>query len=913
MLCALALLSGCGGGGSDKTDSPSAAESVTKVIGSPGAGPSINMTFPSDGYVATGVEGTQGDATIRAQITYTGVDQFWLKIDEQIGLIRSGEGAFYSATDFIAQARLRSDLPAGDYETQLIFHACKDEACTEEIPGSPVKQRLVYTVLPNLKVQPSVKLSRQGREPAPSITLPVTVPPAAGGLTATVTTLQSQAFDIRLDGNQLVVNTQQVRAGQYDADVLVFSQTDPRYAKHVSVSYTVSAPTGGEQDIAVSPQFSYLSTRQGQTISQRIKFTRPSWTSAWNAPRLMDVDPRASLKDLGHDEYELIYNAAGVATGTYNARITADAGPLAGSITAQVYVNVDQPFGAGLMFKTIDESTSDLTASTQVFTLDQQPANWTASTSAPWLRLIRASGVTERDALVVEIDRSYLATVGSQAGEIQIAIDRAGVNPITTQLMVYNNLVKLIRPVNASFTGTSARLFIESNYLTDPLKVTGARVVGQTPMSDTRMLGNATVIALDLTDITPGTPIQVEHESKWLPTSVTFETYARPLVPTGQVTLPQSPRRAPHFSVPYRSLYLASPGVVYRWAHDGSTWAPVQQAFVNGLIDVTLSADGRRLYGTTAQGVVQLDPMSLNIIRTASMGPRSFVTFAANPWNGLNALTTTADGRIMASLISDFGGRGIGWIRSDANTAVDDPMTSPTTGDPGNETRSFSAAWPNDTGSLRSPDGQVVVGMQPNGSTRQYLSWTRTWNDFFAIPPGTQLAALADDGKTYMLSNGVLVSEGVAQGASLENLLPAGYLAGGYGLSGDGSRAYIYGYKVDRSGATPVVTDAAVWMVDIHDRANTPLDQSPISKIQSLSKPVGCLSPLATGESCEHTATLTMAPGNRSLFISGPRGIAALTVPDYTLVAQPSRTIAHPQSLSAKPKRTWSRTTLISK
>jgi hypothetical protein len=56
---------------------------------------------------------------------------------------------------------------------------------------------------------------------------------------------------------------------------------------------------------------------------------------------------------------------------------------------------------------------------------------------------------------------------------------------------------------------------------------------------------------------------------------------------------------------------------------------------------------------------------------------------------------------------------------------------------------------------------------------------------------------------------------------------------------------------------------------------------------------VGCTSTtLATGETCQHTASITLAPGSDSAFVLGPRGVAAVALPAG--VAVMTAASAHP-------------------
>jgi hypothetical protein len=52
-------------------------------------------------------------------------------------------------------------------------------------------------------------------------------------------------------------------------------------------------------------------------------------------------------------------------------------------------------------------------------------------------------------------------------------------------------------------------------------------------------------------------------------------------------------------------------------------------------------------------------------------------------------------------------------------------------------------------------------------------------------------------------------------------------------------------------------------------------------------QPLGCTAAFAEGETCLHTAAITVAPGDRTAFLVGPRGVAAVPLPEPG-VASPS-------------------------
>ena len=109
------------------------------------------------------------------------------------------------------------------------------------------------------------------------------------------------------------------------------SATDPRYRASVRVTYTVNAPPGGQLPLALQPGGGGPVLEQGQVFSQRIRVQRPTWTDAFQAPVLDDASGRARLRALGGDDYELSFDASGLAVGSfYRPSIRVSAEPLGG-------------------------------------------------------------------------------------------------------------------------------------------------------------------------------------------------------------------------------------------------------------------------------------------------------------------------------------------------------------------------------------------------------------------------------------------------------------------------------------------------------------------------------------------------------------------------------------------------------
>jgi hypothetical protein len=75
-------------------------------------------------------------------------------------------------------------------------------------------------------------------------------------------------------------------------------------------------------------------------------------------------------------------------------------------------------------------------------------------------------------------------------------------------------------------------------------------------------------------------------------------------------------------------------------------------------------------------------------------------------------------------------------------------------------------------------------------------------------------------------------------------------------------------------------------MVDL--RAGIAALQAPpsVAAVVPLTDAVGCTATLVAGELCEHGANVTVAPGDASAFVLGPRGVAAVSLAEPVAAAR---------------------------
>ena len=208
---------------------------------------------------------------------------------------------------------------------------------------------LRYEVLPQIKVQTPTPMARTGAEPAPSQSLTVMAPTAAG--TLTLTSLgDPSAISVELQGDRLVVKTRQVRAGIYKTVATLEGSGDSRFKVPVELLYVVNPPPVGEQPLAVTPNRIDLGQIQGTQTIHRFRIRRPTWTDALDSVRISssDFDVVKNLRALGNDEYEFTVDTSNLSEGAppgsgqsgYFSSILIDAGELGG--TAGVSVSVSQ-------------------------------------------------------------------------------------------------------------------------------------------------------------------------------------------------------------------------------------------------------------------------------------------------------------------------------------------------------------------------------------------------------------------------------------------------------------------------------------------------------------------------------------------------------------------------------------------
>lgn len=222
---------------------------------------------------------------------------------------------------------------------------------------------------------------------------------------------------------------------------------------------------------------------------------------------------------------------------------------------------------------------------------------------------------------------------------------------------------------------------------------------------------------------------------------------------------------------------------------------------------------------------------------------------------------------------------GVGWICTPQTDRLVPALTSaPGPCDPGIQEGQDPA--PFGFGLVRSANGHFIEGVGPQGERTIYRAALRSWTS------GLTLAAVSDSGSRVVRSDGMLLDGSDNLLGNLASIVPFTPVPGGYGLSSGGRFGFVYGYRQVGT-TTQSATDATLWVVDLNDAATAGVGAAPVIATIALPQAVGCTAALVAGETCQHTASIGVAPGDGTAFVLGPRGVAAVPLPAAVSSAAP--------------------------
>lgn len=894
--CALAgasALAACGGGGSATSDAP---------------GPTLTMLAPA--LEATLVERNDTLTELHWQARVRGMAPdraYYIGLSGSAGeLISDARLATPTEDDLIdVVLTVRTDLPVGTHRSSAEMALCEDAQCQKLLAG-PVSTEVVVQVRPNIALATEVALARQGAEPAPAVDVPMTIPPEAGEVRTWVLN-PSAELHAELVAGALRITTEQARAGTYELQVGVESVTDPRYRASTRVRYTVTAPPDGEHEMALSTPLLSVDMTDGQTTTRRLRVTKASWSSVPLQVSLLNLSPDdppiVSVSPLGGDEFDLVFDAAGVRSGVYHRSLLVSGGPFGGAATVQLSIGVDsavrvaQPTGIVL-----DAASTPAQArwSSAIEMADGAAVGWHARISAPWLRTVRGDGLTGRDTLELEVETARLPRhPHTHHATLELSVDRAGVMPLQLVFTLTNSVPMLTSSSPGALVGTQGRIQITGATLASSdlvssgmLSVSGATLRQARFTPDPRYVGNVYLVTLDVDGAVPGTPVVASLATPLLTTSVSVPVRPATVPPSGAAPLPFGLRRPAAWSARQEAWYFSGEQQVWRLGLAGAQWQLSATPLAH-VIDVDPMPDETALLAVAGTALFGLDPVTLAPQWTAQLasGYSSLRVPDATPLALRKALGHNTDGNpFVAVRNADGGGGGIASIQLD-----------PWSPGPTYEWQSGRTTSSADADGLPRPYAVVTsAGREANVVQRTGLEDEREiyrtssrWlapahvDPFLAaVPVGRAVLAVSDDGQRFIDGSGQV--RGPQLSFATTGSLAPGRTAAGHGLTGDGRFALVYSYKLSgEAAATQSADDPTLTVFDLRDPAVPGV-------LASLPLPaaVGCGSPRASGETCRHDASVSVDAHARMALVLGPRGAVVLPLPDTVRQAATQRSKA---------------------
>ena len=891
LLCAGAgLLAGCGGGGGG------AVVPVPLPPPIPVAPPEppplrdgeVSGRFEPAVVRVSGIsrQPTETPARVRVFLAYTGERETFIKYEHSGRLLSSIQGGG-PGQDFDLDLLFLPASQAGTEQGQLVLRVCFDLACNSEVQGSPLRVPLERHALPNVEVPADLSLARTGRQPAPSMEWPVSVPEAAGELTLTSSPGSgSDGIQLSWNGTALRAETTQLRAGRYEAPFVLSSRSQPVYRIESKVVYTVHPPPEGELGLSVAPPVTIASVRQGESLTHRLRVQRPTWTDAF-AQTFSSTHPELTLHDVGGDEYEMRLDTRGLPVGTeLEGRLDLSAGPTGGLAQGRLRVTVTDSFrvGGGLSEALRVDSTAEaLRLSAAVEVEDGEPARWTARSLTAGLSLGRSSGIAGVDPLQVVFDPAWvLSGPGGYLAQVEVTLDRPGVLPITAQAYLENRLPLLNAALQGPLLPGRNLLFVDvANFneipFRDFLEASGATLSAASLPADTRYVGDVVVLQLELEGAVAGQDVELRMPNAFTNVPLRLPVMAPPRLLTAHAHLPRAHWRSPHFSLRHGALYFSAPGEVARWAAGPSGWT-LQRASLPGVEDMLVFGDETRLIALGGTQAWRLDPLSLALVDQAPLQQRETL-HRVDPRvpRAMGAAAVAADGAVLVAAGSAASGDP-DWVSAVELGLALRPLTGvrASPGGPGRSILANIVSGEPALGFVRSTSGTAVVGQVAGGRTLLYRATARRPVLSQTLPDGRWVRAVSDDGERVLDSDGRLWLSGEVLEGSLLSLVPTELEVGGLGLTGDGRWALLYAYRTAAEASGPRARDAAVWVIDLSAVHYASVAPARVAARLPLPDAVGCTGALEPGEPCTHAATVVSAPGNGHAFVLGPRGVAVV-------------------------------------
>jgi hypothetical protein len=890
-LC-LSLLMSCGGGGGGGDDDDNGGGNFRVTLDRS----SVSWTF----YAGADVPAAQ-NITGTATGTFNG-QLFVAAIVENNGAVNAiNPNIFISLSGTQATASLQpvAGLAAGTYTGRILFLACSDAACNNRIGGTPLP--VTFTVTVQAAVQATPGTITRSVESGNTVVSDIVVVPGVNetGFTIGATSAFVQITNQTAGGFRVTLPSLPV--GVYNASIPLTGSNGSRSS--VPITYTVTAPPGGEKPLSISTHSVTLTAPEGassQPPRPQVEVTEATWRPGLQPPIIeyreeqgwLNVTPVAG-------GFEFAANGANLSTGTYTANVGFAGNPLPQGIEdpfrtfEQVFVSLT--VGPGLVrpadvVRVIDSQTRDfeLNGSVDIDLAGGPAVTWNATSDVPWL-FVTPSGMTGSD-LSYEIQPLFLSTAENFAEHVAtVTITAPGtvITPMSFPIRVQRRL--------AEVTGVGAHIQLSGQQTT--LVVSG-RGFGAFADGNIRVVSNAgsatsvqrvsdTKVLMTYDSLSEGSYRMFANNALGFDTATgTFvvvppTSYAYSAVPSGGgiIRLAVDYETDTLYGVRLAIGAATDQGTLVRFRPNGGTWT-VDSPALSAVYNVGVLLDGNVIVNTVPGGLTILDRDTLNSTFTLDVGCTGIQFRSQN-------MPVTLDGRV--------------WL-SQARINGPDCSGFPLWGEPGwfdPATQSFELLevpqepwyvrrFANGPSFVMSRNGERLVMHQESNQNFPTLVYLDASESVLRPVPSDNpdahqffTASASDDGSRILLEKDRLLDEQFATIGRVSippYVLPLSHPAfkAAAVLSPDGSRAYVLTHPSYFVGepTTPASPLPRVWVLDTTgDVGDAPL---PVLGYFELADHPSCLN---DGDVCRISPAAAISLDGDTLFFVGDQLLVVAPIP----------------------------------
>lgn len=753
----------------------------------------------------------------------------------------------------------------------------------------------VVTSQPLVVTPPSVSFSEVSGNPA-SQTITVQLPTGQTSASASVGSISPWLTITNATAASFTLSAASLPSGSYYGQVQVTSGT---HSALIVVNYTVSAPAGGDQQMAVSPASLTLSTVEDATTSAMLTVTPPSWN-----PQVAITAEYPSgapsgwltLSQVTGGE-SVVASAAALTAGSYTANIRVHGAYPATDILVPVALTV----GVGLVRPadvpitiSAETTTAVLSGSVPVTVAGGPPVPFSAASNVPWLILTTSSGQTGQS-LSYHVDPTQIPVpTGGQVSTAQVTITPAvsTMTPVSFNVQVTGNLptVQTLAPY-VQLAGQPARVILRGSGFSAIASLAARLAIdGQAPTSvslvaDTEVVAQFAALAVGNHTVTVSNALGVATGTgRVLATTVPAYSYA--VIPIGGSlrSLAYDPERDALYGANVTAESIMSLRHTAASATSEESWTtssvPLASAFDVGLTQdgTALIANSSAITGASATGSIQvMDPASLAVRQAVTLTNGFLPSFATLGFG----IPTTNDGRswLSPTLPGLLGQMAYITPQSLTPTAISIPSI---------DTSFDDGPW-----YAMSRDGERLLIVQTNAETPQPMLYMNAADSVITINPAGLTSSthfsLSDTGDRVLFDSLTVRDSGfnLIGPATLPSSTPAYFAYDGL-VTPDGTRVYVLAYRSD-AGVTAGVTPR-VFVFD----STTPATSLPLLGYFDVPDYPGCIPNTTTcaGPSLAQAVSLD----GQTLFFEGTQNLLVVPVPTTLSTAVSTQVSARAKS-----------------